>query len=82
MERLSITFPENLKRELDAEAKIEHTKRSTLIQKACRVYLQLKKEKNKQSLLREGYQELYNVSKEIMKDFEELDRDSLKFLDM
>jgi len=82
MERLSITFPESLKRELDLEAKREHTKRSTLIQKACRVYLQLKKEKDKQSLLREEYQELYNVSKKVMKDFEELDRDSLKFLDM
>ena len=34
MLHLNITFPEDLKEELDKEAKREHTQRSTLIQKA------------------------------------------------
>ena len=46
MEYLSITFPEELKKALDQEAKREHTKRSTLIQKAVKVYLELKRRKH------------------------------------
>jgi len=81
MAYLSITFPDNLKKELDLEAKREHTKRSTLIQKAVRIYLQLKRQRAVQNLLREGYQEMYGVAQEMTDDFEKLDRDSLKHAD-
>ena len=81
MSYLSITFPDDLKRELDLEAKREHTKRSTLIQKAVRVYLQLKRQKTVNNLLRDGYQEMYGIAKEMTDDFEKLDRDSLKHVD-
>lgn len=81
MEYLSITFPADLKRALDHEAKREHLKRSALIQKAVRVYLQLKKQEQTKTLLREGYQEMYDVSKKTTNDFSGLDRDSLKYAD-
>ena len=81
MEHLSITFPEELKRELDLEAKREHIKRSTLIQKAVRVYLQLKNQQTIKNLLREGYQEMYGETKKITDDFAKLDLDALKHVD-
>ncbi len=81
MEYLSITFPADLKRALDKEARKEHIKRSTLIQKAVRVYLELKKQQGVKSLLCEGYQEMYGTSRQVMKDFEGLDKDALKHVD-
>ena len=81
MEYLSITFPSDLKAALDQEAKRENIKRSTLIQKAVRVYLQLKKQETVKNLLSEGYQEMYGVSKKITDDFANLDKDSLKYVD-
>ena len=54
MEHLSITFPERLREELDREAKRERTKRSTLIQKAVKVYLALKRRRAMAALLREN----------------------------
>ncbi len=81
MEYLSITFPKELKVALDQEAKREHLKRSTLIQKAVRVYLELKKRQAVKHLLRDGYQEMYGTSKQITDDFASLDQDSLKYVD-
>ena len=81
MTHLSITFPDELKKQLDFEAEREHTKRSTLIQKAVRVYLELKSRKSRNLLLAEGYQEMYGEAKELLKDFEKLDWDSLKYVD-
>ena len=81
MEYLSITFPKDLKTALDQEAKREHIKRSTLIQKAVKVYLQLKKQEAVKNLLREGYQEMYGISKQMTDDFAGLDKDSLKYVD-
>ena len=78
---LSITFPEDLKRVLDKEARQEHTQRSTLIQKAVRVYLELKRRNALKELLREGYQEMALESKRLMEDFKGLDRESLKHVD-
>lgn len=78
---LNITFPEDLKRELDLEVKQERTKRSTLIQKAVRTYLKLKHQKAVDALLREGYQEMAAESENIMKDFEKIDRESWKHAD-
>lgn len=81
MEHLSITFPENLREALDREAEREHLKRSTLIQKAVRVYLGLKRRKTLTELLREGYEEMATETGEVMRDFEKLDRDSWKYAD-
>ena len=73
---LNITFPEDLKKELDLEVRQERTKRSTLIQKAVRTYLKLKHQKAVDVLLREGYQKMAAESENVMKDFEETDRES------
>ena len=81
MEHLSITFPEALRNELDLEAKREHTKRSTLIQKAVRVYLKLKRRGIMQDLLKEGYLEIAEESIRIEKVFKTLDGESLKYVD-
>lgn len=81
MEHLSITFPEDLKAALDREAKQERTKRSTLIQKAVRVYLRLKRRHALVNLLREGYQEMAPESDKIMRDFKSLDQESLRYAD-
>jgi metal-responsive CopG/Arc/MetJ family transcriptional regulator len=78
---LNITFPEDLKKELDLEVRQERTKRSTLIQKAVRTYLKLKHQKAVDVLLREGYQEMAAESKKVMKDFEKIDRESWKHVD-
>lgn len=77
----NITFPEDLARELDREAKREDTKRSTLIQSAVRVYLKLKRRREIVELLREGYQEMAGESQRMVKDFEKLDNDSLRYVD-
>jgi metal-responsive CopG/Arc/MetJ family transcriptional regulator len=81
MEHLSITFPEALRQELDLEAKREHTRRSTLIQKAVRVYLKLKQRSAMQDMLQEGYLEMTGESERIMNDFKDLDRESLGHAD-
>lgn len=81
MEHLSITFPEGLKGALDREAKRERTKRSTLIQKAVRIYLQLKRRNALAELLRQGYQEMAGESDRMMRDFKNLDKESLKYVD-
>ena len=81
MEHLSITFPEDLRRALDLEAKRERTKRSTLIQKAVRVYLRLKRRTALAGLLKEGYREMAGEADEIELDFKNLDGESLKYAD-
>ena len=81
MEHLSITFPRDLQQELDREAKREHTKRSTLIQKAVRVYLELKQRKALHTLLKEGYVEMAGEARQLLHDFEHLDRESRKYAD-
>jgi metal-responsive CopG/Arc/MetJ family transcriptional regulator len=78
MEHLSITFPVDLRKQLDAEAKRESMGRSTLIQKAVRVYLQLKKQNETNSLLAQAYDELNDEARELMTDFSTLDNESLK----
>ena len=70
-----------LKERLDKEAVREKTKRSTLIQKAVRVYLAIKDNKTKQALLREGYEAMAQESRKIMNDFKFVDQDFLKYVD-
>ena len=78
---LNITFPEDLKKELDLEVRQERTKRSTLIQKAVRTYLKLKRQQSTDILLREGYQAMAAEAKIVMKDFEKIDMESWKHVD-
>lgn len=81
MEHLNITFPESLKEALDREAKRQRTKRSTLIQKAVRVYLELKRRRAFLALMKEGYLEMAGESDRTTREFAELDRESLKYVD-
>lgn len=81
MEHLSITFPTDLRMALDEEAKRERTKRSTLIQKAVKVYLRLKRQNALADLLRKGYEEMAGESERIMREFKEMDRESWKHVD-
>lgn len=81
MIHLNITFPEELKEKLDREVVREKIKRSTMIQKAVRIYLDLKARKVTHELLREGYQMMAAESKKIMDEFKVLDRESLKYAD-
>lgn len=81
MVHLNITFPEDLKEQLDFEAHREHLKRSSLIQKAVSTYLESKNKKATETLLKKGYEEMDQESRLIMKDFQKLDRESLKYVD-
>ena len=81
MEHLSITFPEDLRHALDHEARLEKTKRSTLIQKAVRIYLKIKHQRQMEALLKEGYEEMAAVSGELMRDFESADGEISKYAD-
>ena len=78
MERLNISLPVELQVALDRQAKAEHTRRSTLIQKAIRFYLEVKKKRKTYDLLCEGYQEMYGVAKELQEDFKFADGDAFK----
>ena len=79
MEYLNITFPTELKEQLDKEVVKEKSRRSTLIQKAVRVYLALKNRKDREILLREGYTAMRNETQNLMDDFKALDKESLKY---
>ncbi len=81
MTYLNITFPADLKKMLDSQAKHEKMKRSTLIQKAVRIYLQLRKRQEMNTLLEEGYVAISGDAKELLNDFEKLEHESLKHLD-
>jgi metal-responsive CopG/Arc/MetJ family transcriptional regulator len=81
MEHLSITFPEDLRHALDHEARLEKTKRSTLIQKAVRVYLKLKRQGQMDALLKEGYEEMTDVARKLEREFKQADGESIKYAD-
>ncbi len=81
VEHLNITLPIPMKQALDREARREHTKRSTLIQKAVSLYLRVAEKKNLHELLKEGYLEMASEMREVTRAFEVLDRESLKYAD-
>ena len=80
-EHINITIPTELREAVDQEARRERTKRSTLIQKAVRVYLGLSRRQAFRRLLEEGYAELADESRRVMRDFAHLDAESLKHVD-
>ena len=81
VEHLNITLPIGLKEALDHEVRREHTKRSTLIQKAVALYLHVAKKTSVKELLKEGYLEMAAEAKAVTRAFQALDRESLKYVD-
>lgn len=81
VEHLNITLPILLREALDQEARREHTKRSTLIQKAVALYLRVAEKTNLKDLLKEGYVEMAAEAKAVTRSFQALDRESLKYVD-
>ena len=80
-EHINITIPHDLREAVDYQAKRERTRRSTLIQKAVRVYLGLSRKKALRTLLEEGYAELASEAKQLEREFARLDAESLKYAD-
>ena len=80
-EHINITIPSDLREAVDRRARQEQTKRSSLIQKAVRVYLGLSQRKALRALLEEGYTELGAEATRLEQEFERLDRESLKHAD-
>ncbi len=78
-EHINITIPPQLREAVDQQAKREKTKRSSLIQKAVRVYLGLAKNRQLRALLQEGYQELNEEARRLEREFAKLDAESLKY---
>ena len=81
VEHINITMPTELREAADQQAQREGTKRSSLIQKAVKVYLGLSRQKALRSLLEQGYAELAPEAKRLEHEFERLDRESLKYAD-
>jgi len=78
-EHINITIPPDLREAVDHQAKRERTRRSTLIQKAVRVYLGLSRKKALRTLLEEGYAELASEARQLEREFARLDAESLKY---
>ncbi len=81
VEHLNITLPMDLKEALDKEVRREHTKRSTLIQKAVVLYLRVAGKTSLKELLRESYIEMAAEAKAVTRAFQTLDREALKYVD-
>ena len=81
VQHINITIPVPLRVELDRWVRKEHTKRSTLIQRAVQLYLELAKRKRMTCRLREGYAEMSEEMKKITQEFECLDQESLRYDD-
>jgi len=70
-----------LREAVDRQARQEGTKRSSLIQKAVRVYLVLSKRTALKALLKQGYLEMQEETQRIEREFAKLDQESLKYVD-
>ena len=81
VEHVNITLPNQLKRALDKEAERERIGRSTLIQKALQLYLNLLRRKMLTQRLREGYVEMAGEARLLSKEFSRLDEETLKDVD-
>ena len=78
-QHINITIPANLKIRIDEESRRERIGRSTLIQKAVSLYLELIKKKRTRALLAEGYSEMAGESLKITREFEALDNEAMKY---
>ena len=59
----------------------EHIARSTLIQRAVGLYLELAKGKRIRKLLAEGYAEMAGEALKVTEEFEKLDGEAMKYVD-
>jgi metal-responsive CopG/Arc/MetJ family transcriptional regulator len=80
-QHINITMPVDLKMRLDAESKRERIGRSTLIQKALSLYLDIIKKKKVRALLAEGYTEMAGEAISMTKEFEKLDDEAMGYAD-
>jgi len=80
-EHINITIPVSLKTRIDEESKRERIGRSTLIQKAVSFYLEISKKSRTKRLLAEGYLEMAGESIKMIKEFENIDNEAMKFVD-
>lgn len=80
-EHINITMPPALREAVDQEAKQKRTRRSTLIQRAVRVYLGLSRQRALRRLLEEGYAELSGEAQRLEREFQRLDAESLRHAD-
>ena len=78
-QHINITIPVDLKARIDEESRRERIGRSTLIQKAMSVYLELAKRKKIRALMEEGYLEMAEEALKITKEFEALDNEAMKY---
>ena len=81
VEHINITIPSELREAVDHQAQRERTKRSTLIQKAVKVYLGLSGRRAIRQLMEEGYREMAEEARRVGHDFERLDAESVKYVD-
>ena len=79
-EHVNITLPEELKNALDREAQRERVGRSTLIQKAVQLYLDLARRRLLTRRLREGYLEMAGEAKLLSEEFGHLDDEAMKYV--
>jgi len=80
-EHINITIPIALKHRIDEESKRERIGRSTLIQKAVKLYLDLVKKKAVRKMLIEGYAEISGEARRIADEFDSIDVEALKYVD-
>jgi metal-responsive CopG/Arc/MetJ family transcriptional regulator len=80
-EHINMTIPPDLREAVDHQARWEHTRRRTLIQKAVRVYLGLSRKQALRALLEQGYTELASEARQLEREFARLDAESLKDVD-
>lgn len=81
VEHVNITLQNQLRIALDKEAEREKIGRSTLIQKAVRLYLDLVRRRQLTQRLREGYAEMAGEARLLSKEFNHLDEEALKYVD-
>ncbi len=75
---INITIPVDLKTRLDHEAERAHMGRSTLIQRAVALYLDMVKTKHMRKLLAEGYAEMAGEALKVTDAFAALDDEAMK----
>ena len=80
-EHINITIPVSLKMRIDAESKRERIGRSTLIQKALTIYLDVLKRRKIRALLAEGYSEMAGEALAITEEFGGLDDEAFRRVD-
>jgi len=80
-QHINITIPVDLKARIDEESRRERIGRSTLIQKAVSLYLELIRKRRLKALLAEGYSEMAGEAARLLKDFRLLDDEALRHVD-